>query len=102
MDVKYLREKGGWSVNIFAQIVGVTPTTVYRWEREPEQTKKIESLQRAILILIDQNPITLKQGEHIDSVIRVNGGLSGLYELLKICEEHQHRLKERNQAKSRT
>jgi transcriptional regulator with XRE-family HTH domain len=89
MNVKDLRDKGGWTVQVFCQLLGVQPNTVYRWEREPERTKKMEALQRSLLVLIDQNPISLEQGEHIEAAIRTRGGLAGIYELLKICKEHQ-------------
>jgi DNA-binding XRE family transcriptional regulator len=90
MDVKFLREKCGWSVSVMAQLLGVAANTVYRWEREPARSERMEPLQRAFLTLIDQNPITVKEGEHIEAAVRTGGSLSGIYELLKICREHQH------------
>jgi DNA-binding XRE family transcriptional regulator len=94
MDVKFLREKCGWSVGVMAQLLGVAANTVYRWEREPARAERMEPLQRAFLTLIDQNPITVKEGEHIEAAVRTGGSLSGIYELLKICKEHQ-RLRDR-------
>jgi DNA-binding XRE family transcriptional regulator len=84
-DVRYLRGKGDWSVQTFAKLLGVTPTTVYRWERaDPQADLKVEALQASILSVLDQVSITIPRAAEIEKAVLSDGGLRGLYLLLSL------------------
>lgn len=80
------REALGLSAESFAQLLGVNPSTVYRWEAAPGAIEKVVPFQAALLAVLDElvrRGHGAEFGEQITSAIQVGGSLRGLHLVLR-------------------
>jgi transcriptional regulator with XRE-family HTH domain len=92
LDIKILRERLGLSVRQNAQLLGVSPSTAYRWEGDgekyPGQTPldvpPVDPMQHDLLVLMQRVPEervgTLK--DKLQAALTEHGTMRGLHELL--------------------
>lgn len=82
-EVVKLREALGLSVNTFAAVVGVHPSTVFRWELAGGQgATNAEPFQRGILAVLARHA-TRDAGEEIAGALRIGGPMNALFTALK-------------------
>ena len=86
-DVSKLREGLEWSAAQFATLLGVSPSTVYRWEEHAEERLKIEPLQLQLLVVLRTE---LQRGrrtarelrDRLEGALALGGSLRALHVLL--------------------
>ncbi len=82
MNVQAIRRAGGLTPNNFAQLLGVVPSTVYRWEGS--KAPKIDPAQKQIMTIfarqIERKP---ERGKAIIDGLMVGGTMRGLWILLR-------------------
>lgn len=79
--VRDTRYRAALTVREFAQLLGVHPSTVSRWEM-PGARSNVEPLQRALMLLIRTSDIRAIIPE-MRSELATRGALAGLYVLLR-------------------
>ena len=91
-EVRKIRKALGMSPQYFSAILGVSPSTVYRWESS--DTIRVESMQLQILTLLRECIVKPKKeqaclefGSKISTTLLVNGSLFALYEILREAYE---------------
>lgn len=84
-EVFNLRSKLGLSIQNLANLVGVHPTTVYRWETQGDAEIRLEPLQHGLLVRL-QHQANLREpksfGQQLVEGLVVGGTLVGLALLL--------------------
>lgn len=81
-----VREALGLGADVFAQLMGVNPSTVYRWETAAGAAEKAAPFQAALLVVLEE--LTHRGhgaglGAQITSAIQVGGSLRGLHLVLR-------------------
>lgn len=80
-EVRSLRERYRMSVGCFGELVGVSMSTVYRWEASPGDLNIEPMSLRIMRVMADTFDEAVSR--RVASAIAVRGGLYGLYVLLK-------------------
>lgn len=85
-DIKGLRTELGMTSSAFATLLGVNPSTLYRWESEAEAEVKIDPNAARILAALQQaraagGTETLKAT--LGGALLIGGGLFALFKLLE-------------------
>jgi DNA-binding XRE family transcriptional regulator len=84
--IKDLRTELGMTSSAFAQLLGVNPSTLYRWEAEGEKEAKTDPNAARILAAIQQAR-GAKGGEDLKATLGgallLGGGLFALFKLLE-------------------
>lgn len=81
-----VREALGLSVGAFTQLMGVNPSTIYRWETAPGAVEKAAPFQAALLVVLGELVRCghgAESGAQIASAIQVGGSLRGLHFVLQ-------------------
>lgn len=85
IEVTALRTRLGLNAQQLASLVGVHPTTVYRWESQANEVLRLEPLQHGLLVRLEAQA-NLKEpksfGEQLIEGLVVGGTLVGLAVLL--------------------
>ena len=86
-QVRTLRKDLGLTVPQFAELLGASPPSVWRWEAAGAQPARIEPFQLRLLALVQQQaakPAAAREAfiAGVISGLAVGGGLLGLYKLL--------------------
>jgi putative zinc finger/helix-turn-helix YgiT family protein len=66
-EVRFLRKSLGWSGEMFASRMGVTPSQVSRWENEHEPIGAVADRLLRILVVLD-TPVSDYSSEMLDAV----------------------------------
>lgn len=89
-QIKSLRKNLGWSVNKFAQLLGVSASAVTRWEADNSAAgPPLETGSGQIIALLSdvwgrKNQRDQKKfSENIDKTLVIHGRLRALYEVLR-------------------
>lgn len=82
-DVKRIRADYGLSALELAQLLGVHPSTVYRWEGCEWEDAKIDGAALRLLQVIEDAWPTVPPGQ-VSADIRVGGGLYAMYRILGV------------------
>lgn len=96
-DVRRIRVSLGLEPARFAQLLGVHPSTLYRWEQAEASTVRVEPLQLQLLTALDQRVSvrspqeTTDLGEAIVTGLLVGGSLFALYKLLEAVFDDERR-----------
>jgi hypothetical protein len=107
--VQWVRTSLGADQIRFAQLMGVHPTTAYRWEAKEHlaQPLKIEPFQLQILAVLKQQlearQTTAERAKFAEAVLQgllIGGGLFALFRLLQVAFEPDAR-KPQRRAKNR-
>jgi transcriptional regulator with XRE-family HTH domain len=79
-----LRDRFGLSVDDFAGLLGVSTSTVHRWERTGYDLSRIDPLQRNLLLLLENiDPVMASDfGNRIRNAILKGGTMRGLHVVL--------------------
>lgn len=78
--VKKLRDTLGFSLTTFAAVVGVHPSTVFRWEALG--AANAEPLQKNILAVLEKHA-SAEFGDEITTALRIGGPMRALFTALK-------------------
>lgn len=89
--VASIREGLGLSVQDMAALLGVSPSTVYRWEAAGDRAIRVDPMQAKILTLLETQPTGAELGKKLATAILVRGGLYGLYKLLEAVFDEEVR-----------
>jgi len=85
LEVVQLRTRLGINTQQLASLLGVHPTTVYRWENQMDQTLRLEQLQHGLLLRLQERARTQEPkslGQQLVEGLVVGGTLVGLALLL--------------------
>ena len=91
MSPKEIRTRLGFSVEELSQLLGVSASTAYRWEKQELENSRIDPLQRKILGLIEEllpkdEPVSL--AAQIRRGLLMRGTLGGLCVVLVRGDQH--------------
>ena len=87
--VKYLRKELGLNIPKFSNLLGVSPSTGYRWEHSPDKKLNLGPLQRKLLEKIQNSLIQKGSDEkktwkkHLVRSLKIGGTLAALAFILK-------------------
>lgn len=84
--IKELRTELGMTSSAFAQLLGVNPSTLYRWEAEGDKEVKTDPNAARILAAIQQARGLKGSGDlktTLGSALLIGGGLFALFKLLE-------------------
>lgn len=88
-DITRLRQALGLDASHFAQLIGVHPSTIYRWEAMGDAPIKIEPFQMQLLAVLTRQVNAVEAasskalGDAILQGILVGGATFGLFKLLE-------------------
>ncbi len=88
-QVRELRQSLKMEPTHFAQLVGVHPSTLYRWEAAGEMAIRVEPFQQQIMAVLKQQTGSPQSkasegiGDAIVKALLVGGAMFGLYKLLE-------------------
>jgi DNA-binding transcriptional regulator YiaG len=83
-DVRNTIELFGLTRLEMATLVGVSLSTVYRWEAHQTQTIKMEPFQRLLIGTVMRQPQSQEKRDQVVTALRMGGVLGGLRILLSI------------------
>src|SRR5579871_1746686 len=87
--IRWLRTCLGLQPTAFASMLGVSDSTLYRWEQQRASEAKIDPMQRNLLAVIEREvdqrtkKARAEFGEALGKAILLSGGLAALFILLK-------------------
>lgn len=88
-DIRKLRELLGMTVPQFAQLLGVNPTTAYRWEMASARAVPLDPLHASLLTRLQQSVDARRDkaersewGKKLLAAVLIGGTLAGLAVLL--------------------
>jgi len=84
-EIKRLREKLGMNIHEWAQLLGCSGSTTYRWE-STKGPVEIDLLQRKFLVMIKDLSVDMSLqslGRELMHAVQTRGGLYGLWLLLE-------------------
>ncbi|MBI5536031.1 MAG: hypothetical protein HY898_25145 [Deltaproteobacteria bacterium] len=88
-EIRQLRSSLGMDPTRFAQLLGIHPSSLYRWEAAGELQIRVEPFQSQVLAALQQQvaqrqaPAQADLGQAILAGLLIGGGLLGLYKLLE-------------------
>lgn len=95
-DVQSLRSALGLDPTHFAQLLGIHPSTLYRWEAAKDTEIRVEPFQQQILAVLQRRVGLAPKGEVEDlgdvilKGLLVGGAMFGLYKLLEAAFSDDH------------
>ena len=88
--VRQLREDLGMTPGQFASLIGVHPSTLYRWEAAHEGQLRMDPMQLQLMTLLEREVAKRKSaearselGSAIVTALLVGGGMFALFKLLE-------------------
>lgn len=95
-EIRSLRTGLGLSPSQFAGLVGVSPSTAYRWEASGEAAARIDPHQRQLLALLVRQASVFTGGPPalgaaLLEALRIRGPMFALYRLLSLEFADGHR-----------
>ncbi len=89
-QIRRLRSDLDMDAQQFASLLGVHPTTLYRWESAGDRQVRVDPLQLKLLVALDQEVAKRKTmkakaelANTITTALLVGGGLFALFKLLQ-------------------
>lgn len=81
-EIKKVRTSLGMDVIPFSQLLGVSPSTVYRWEAAGSVGLKVDPLQVQIMAVVNRVGASNRLGSEIHESLMLGGTMLGMYRLL--------------------
>lgn len=89
-SIRHLREALGMTCDQFASLIGVHPSTLYRWEAKGDEAVRLDPMQLRILMVLQEElnrrktpKAQLEWGQLLLGALVVGGGLFALYKFLE-------------------